>query len=167
MQNRVGDTIPSAEQLLEYLQAVKKVSEWLRTFGLSVSSDERRALLHARRNAEPMVQRVHDLAIQYGVSLPQASLQGMQSDLRLRGALHPITAELEIARTLAEDTMGVAESEMWEAFLLYYGILSTMAARIPDLENELRPVREFMAHGKRRGAGGAGPAPAGGGSSGA
>lgn len=49
---------------------------------------------------------------------------------------------------LAEDTEGQAESEMWEAFLAYYGVLSKMAEQNPTLAVELAPVVDFMARRK-------------------
>lgn len=48
---------------------------------------------------------------------------------------------------LAEDTGTQAASEAWEAFLAYYGVLSSMAERSPELAAELQTVVDFMATG--------------------
>jgi hypothetical protein len=101
-----------------------------------------------------MVQRVHDLSIKYNITLPGTSLAGMLRDMTLRSLLNPIADVLRSSLRLVEDTMGQAESEMWQAFLEYYGVLSNMSKSIPELEIELRPVKEFMAR-KRRSVSGA------------
>jgi hypothetical protein len=93
---------------------------------------------------------VHDLSAKYSIVIPGISLQGMAKDMTLRERIHPIVDMLRAALTLAEDTEGQAESEMWEAFLAYYGVLSSMADRLPELSIELEPVVAFMANGKRR-----------------
>ena len=51
--------------------------------------------------------------------------------------------------TFAEDTGTQAGSEGWEAFLAYYGVLSSMADRNPELAAELEPVVQLMATGPR------------------
>ena len=43
-----------------------------------------------------------------------------------------------------------ADSEAWDAFLAYYGVLSSMADRDPELAVELEPVVQFMANGPRQ-----------------
>ena len=55
-----------------------------------------------------------------------------------------------MALQLAEDTGTQAGSEAWEAFLAYYGVLSSMGERMPDLAAELQTVVDFMAIGPRK-----------------
>jgi hypothetical protein len=37
-----------------------------------------------------------------------------------------------------------AYGEAWQAFLGYYGVLSSMASRDPDLAKRLGPITDFM-----------------------
>jgi hypothetical protein len=94
--------------------------------------------------------RVHDLAVKHGVSLKNISLDGMAADIELAKQFQPIEDELRTALTLAEDTGTQAGSEAWEAFLAYYGVLSSMAERDPEVAAEIGSVIEFMATGPRQ-----------------
>src|SRR5262249_648859 len=128
----------------------------------TLSADERKRLLHARREADPMVKRVHDLAIKYNIAIQKIPLSGMMNDMLLREHMQPIVDELRAGLIMAEDTGGEAESEMWEAFLAYYGVLANMAPRMPELATELAPVVTFMSNKRRTSGGGASPPPGGG-----
>lgn len=150
MENKVGDKVPSPKVVAEIVDEIKSVNAKLKKFGVTLSVDERKRLLHARREADPMVKRVHELSLKYGVNLPGIPVQGMVSDMTLRDRLLPIVDLLRAALALADDTEGQAESEMWEAFLAHYGVLSSMADKLPELATELAPVVAFMANGKRR-----------------
>ena len=79
------------------------------------------------------------------VSLPNVPLAGIANDLHLEQQLAPIEQELLVALQIAEDTGAQAASEAWEGFLAYYGVLSSMAQRMPDVAAELPSVVEFMA----------------------
>lgn len=150
MENKVGENVPSPKAIAELVEQLKAINAQLRKFGITLSVDERKRLLRARREADPMVKRVHDLAVKYNIAIPGITLQGMAKDMSLRERIHPIVDLMRAGLALAEDTEGQAESEMWEAFLAYYGILSSMAERLPELSTELEPVTAFMANGKRR-----------------
>ena len=150
MKNRVGDNAPTAEVMSQLVSQLAAIVAQLQTFGIVLSPEERKRLLHARRDADPMVQRVNDLAVKHGVTLKDIPLQGMMNDQALRARLHPLADLFRAGLAVAEDTEGQAESEMWEAFLAHYGVLAKMAEQDPVLAVELQPVVEFMAHGKRR-----------------
>ena len=149
MQNRVGDNAPTPEVLNQLVTQLDAIVTQLRTFGLILTPEERKVLLHARKDADPMVQRVHKLATKHGVALKDIPLTGMINDLNLRAVMHPLTDLFRTGLVLAGDTEGQAESEMWEAFLAYYGVLSKMAEQDPELSLELKPVVEFMARRRR------------------
>lgn len=145
MENRVGDNAPTQAALELLVTELAAVVTALKQFGIVLDTEERKRLLHARRDADPMVQRVRDLAAKHGITLPQIPLTGMMNDQALRNRLHPLTDLFRTGLVLSEDTEGQAESEMWEAFLAYYGVLSKMAEQNPTLAVELAPVVEFMA----------------------
>lgn len=115
-----------------------------RKFGIVLDPDERIRLVRARKGADHVVARVHELAVKYNVDLPGIPLQGMQDDLALVRMLRPVHSALKDVLTVIDDTEGQAESESWDAFLAYYATLSGMATRIPTLAAELKDVQTFM-----------------------
>ena len=149
MENRVGDKLLSPQKLTKLLELAKSVAEELRPYGVTLTTDERKRTLRPRKGAEVHMQRVHDLAVKHGVTLKNIPLDGMANDLALAKQFSPIEDELRVALQLAEDTATQAGSEAWEAFLAYYGVLSSMADRSPDLAAELSTVVDFMATGPR------------------
>jgi hypothetical protein len=150
MQNKVGSTLIAPKKLEQLLKQLKDIAEELRPYGITLTTDDRKRMLRPRKGAEAHMQRVHDLAEKHGVSLKAIPLDGMANDLALAKQFQPFEDELRTALTLAEDTGSQAESEAWEAFLAYYGVLSSMAERSPELAAELQTVVEFMATGPRK-----------------
>lgn len=149
MSNRVGDSAPAAADMAAMVQAIEKVIEDLKPAAVTLTVEERKSLLHARRDADPMIEKVQALAAKYKVEIPDRPLPGMAADQALRRQLEPLVDAARLLRAMAEDTMGQAEHEMWESFLAYYGVLSSMAARTPELAVELGPVKAFMAQRKK------------------
>ncbi|EYF00522.1 hypothetical protein [Chondromyces apiculatus] len=143
--NRVGDNAPTAAALAALVTQLGHVVTQLQAFGVILTSEERRRLLNARLEADPMVQRVHDLAVKHGLALQDIPLAGMMNDLDLRTRLHPLSDLFRSGLALAEHTQAQAESEMWEAFFGYYRVLTRMAEQNPKLALELKPVTDFMA----------------------
>ncbi|MBK9259402.1 MAG: hypothetical protein IPM54_06145 [Polyangiaceae bacterium] len=150
MENKVGDKPPSAEEAADLLAKAKDLATKLKVHGITLTVDDRKRTLRPRRGADVHVQRVVELAAKYGVALPNIPLAGMSNDLLLARQYQPIEDELRVALQIAEDTGTQAGSEAWEAFLAYYGVLSSMAQRMPDLAAELQPVADFMARGPRK-----------------
>jgi hypothetical protein len=158
--NKVGHDLPSSDDVKKLIQSLETILATIKTFGIVLDQEERKRLLHARKNADPHVQRVHDLAAKYNVAIPDIPLEGMQDDATLHRTLAPITNLARTIFVMSEDTEGQAESEMWQAFLAYYGVLSSMASRNAELAVELEPVKTWMATTtRRRGPGGGGPGP--------
>ena len=77
-------------------------------------------------------------------------LDGMLNDLNLVQALEPFESALELGSQLVADTILQADTEGWQAFLGYYGVLATMAERDAELATLLRPAIEFMKYGRRK-----------------
>ena len=150
MDNKVGDKQLSPQKAAQLLKQLKDIVEQLRPYGITLTAEDRRRTLHARRGAEPHMQRVHDLAVKHGVTLKNIPLEGMANDLALAKQFQPFEDELRTGLQFAEDTGTQAGSEAWEAFLAYYGVLSSMAERSADLAAELQTVVEFMANGPRK-----------------
>ena len=150
MDNKVGDKLLKHPKATELLTQLKAIVEQLKPFGVTLTVDDRKRTLRPRKGAEPHMQRVHDLALKHGVSLKNIPLEGMANDLALSKQFQPFEDELRTGLQLVEDTGTQAGSEAWEAFLAYYGVLSSMADRSADIAAELATVVDFMATGPRK-----------------
>ncbi|HZH99232.1 MAG TPA: hypothetical protein VEX38_09695 [Fimbriimonadaceae bacterium] len=150
MENKVGDKLLSPQKRAQLLKKLQEVIEELKPYGITLTTDDRKRTLRPRKGAEAHIQRVHDLAVKHGVKLKDHPLDGMAADLELAKQFDPFEDEFRTGLTLAEDTGTQAGSEAWEAFLAYYGVLSSMADRTPELAAELKSVIEFMAIGRRK-----------------
>jgi hypothetical protein len=150
MNNRVGDNVPAADALSQLLATLLALIGALRAFCITLSTDERKGLLHARVGSEPHIARLREIAEEHGVHLPNIPLAGMLNDLALFTALRPFQDALRVALQLVNDTAGQAESEAWEAFLAYYGTLTGMAKSQPVIAVQMKPIVEFMALGPRK-----------------
>jgi hypothetical protein len=150
MANLVGDSPLTSQKRDKLVAQLKDILEQLRPYGIILDKDSRKRTLRPRKGAEAHMARVHDLAVKHGVSLKNISLDGMAADIELAKQFQPIEDELRTVLTLAEDTGTQAGSEAWEAFLAYYGVLSSMAERDPELAAEIASVIEFMATGPRQ-----------------
>ncbi len=144
MDNKVGDNALTAQEVAELLTQARAITAKLKAHGIVLTTDDRKRLLRARRGANEHIQRVVDLATKHGVSLPNVPLAGIANDLQLEQQLQPIEEELRVALQVAEDAGAQASSESWEGFLAYYGVLSSMAQRMPDVAAGLASVVEFM-----------------------
>ena len=88
MDNKVG-LAPDAATTAKLLDKLRNVVATFRTYGITLSKDERRVLLHARLGAEPHIARIRDVAVKHGLSIPDVPLQGMMNDLELFTLLRP------------------------------------------------------------------------------
>ena len=149
MDNRVGDNIPTPVKLADLQKKLGEVVSELEKFCIVLSKDERKRLLRARKDSEPMVQRVADLAERHKIAVPGVDRSSMLNDVRLTQVLQPIGAQLERALQLVQDTTMQADTEAWQAFLAYYGVLSSLSSRIPEVEGALQPVVDYMKVGKK------------------
>lgn len=145
MDNKVGDNKLTQQEVDALLAQAKTISSKLQGHGIVLTVDDRKRLLRGCRGAAEHIQRVVALAAKHNVSLPNVPLAGITNDLQLEQQLAPIEEELRVALQTAEDTGLQASSEAWEGFLAYYGVLSSMAQRMPDVAADLQSVVEFMA----------------------
>jgi hypothetical protein len=150
MDNKVGDKLLTPQKAGQLLKQLKDLIEQLKPYGITLTTDDHKRALRPRKGAEPHIERVHDLAVKHGVSLKNIPLDGMANDLALAKQFRPFEEEMRAGLQLTEDTGMQADSEAWEAFLAYYGVLSSMAERLPELAAELQTVVEFMATGPRK-----------------
>lgn len=149
MENKVGDGIPSLKEREKLLGELKDVVSKLRKFGIVLSDEELQRVLHERKGAQPHIETVVALAREHKVSIKNVSLDGLVNDRTLFAAMAPFVTELRTGLMIAEHTAAQAESESWEAFLAYYGVLSRMAEHDAELARALDPVVKFMANGPR------------------
>jgi hypothetical protein len=150
MENRVGTVIPTKEQVSDFTTKLHDVLAFLKTFGVTLSDTERTSRSHPRKESSTHVETVLKLATQYGLSLPNAPVQGVRDDFELVSRIEPMLSELPLLQQTLKDTIAQAEHEYWEGFLAYYGALVSMSSRIPELAAALKEVIDFMSTGKRR-----------------
>lgn len=117
-------------------------------------------MLRPRKDSESLIQRVHDIAVKYQVTVPDVPLDGMLNDVKLVAAIQPFEDIFRLGLKLCEDTAAQADTEAWQAFLAYYGVLSRMAMRHAEIAAALEPVAAAMRKPKRRQPGAAAAAPA-------
>ena len=155
MENRVGDTLPTAAKLAELQKKLSEVLTELEKFCITLTKDERKHLPRSRKDADPMMQRVADLAAQQSITVPGIDAKDMHNDLALAALLVPLIAQSERILQLLSDTTLQADGEAWQAFLAFYGVLSSLAPRNADIQNAMAPGQEFMKYKRRTSA----PAP--------
>lgn len=150
MENRVGSNVPTPAKLATLLKNLDDAVNELAKFGVILSKEERKRLIRARRDSEPMQRLVHALATKKKLSLSGFSLADLLDDMNLVQAMEPFAQVMARGEQLTSDTLLQADTEAWQAFLAYYGVLSSMAERDPELATELAPVVAFMKTGRRK-----------------
>lgn len=148
MENLVGDRIPSPDKLKSLLAKLREVRAELAKFGVVLSPDARRRRLRMRRGALEYLPLLVSLVEKYKVETETAPLSGLADDQRLIAVLSPFEDESAGLESLISDTLLEAEHETWQAFLLYYGVLQSLAARVPALKAELEPLEKLLALGR-------------------
>ena len=113
-----------------------------------------------RKNGMQYVPLLMNLVTKYQVETPSAPLDDMNNDARLATELSPFEDQASGINDLVQDTLSEAEHEVWQPFLMYYGILQRMSDNIPTLKAELVPIVDFMAKVRREGKKAPNPAPA-------
>jgi len=150
MENRVGDNVPPQAKLDLWLKSLSSMQGEMVKFCITLTKDERRSMLRARRDSEGMIRRVYEIATKKGLSIPGIPLDGMLSDVNLAERLEPFATLLTLCLQLVEDTQAQANTESWQAFLAYYSVLSTMAVHDPEIAVALSPVTTAMRHTRKK-----------------
>jgi hypothetical protein len=158
---KVGDNLPTQAELDALLATITGAVEELKKFCVTLQAEERKFTVKPLKGGEDMVQRAHGLAARYGVEVKSVPLPGMLNDLALARAIQRFEPVVTLAAQLVADTHLQARSEMWTAFLAYYGALSNAAGHDAALAAELKDLQDEMRHARRR------RSPAGGGEGGA
>jgi hypothetical protein len=148
MDNKVGETLPTSAKTQAWTTQIKALRAEMGKYTIKLSPDERRHLAQIRTGGELIVIVVGDLAVKYGISLPDMPVDGMFDDMTLAQRLGPLCSELSLLLSQVEDTIAQARSEAWQAATGNYSVLSRVAAVNPSLAKELEPAKDFFA--KRR-----------------
>jgi hypothetical protein len=144
MDNKVGDNVPTQQQLDALYAKLSDAITELAKFCITLSEEERTSRLHPLKGAEPMVEKAGDLCQRYNVSVPGAPADGMLNDLHLSRVVRPFITLLQSGAQMAEDTLGESQAEYWQAFLSNYGAINTASAHNPALAAEAKELIEFM-----------------------
>ena len=149
MDNLVGENLLTPEKFKNLLKALTQVRQELEKLGVVLSPEQRKRRLRIRKNGLQYVPPLMNLVKKYQVETPAAPLADMDNDSRLAAELSPFEDESSGINALVQDTLAEAEHELWQPFLMYYGILQRMADNIPALKAELQPIVDFMAQARR------------------
>ena len=150
MENKVGDTVPSEQEVAALVKKIETVTADLRKVCVNLSKDARQSATRMRSGGENIAALVGKLATDHQLMLPGISVEGMKDDLLLAQRLAPVVTVAEELSQLLADTTLEARSEAWWAATAYYTVLSRMTDANPALEASLQPAVDFFALGRRK-----------------
>jgi hypothetical protein len=149
MQNRIGDVMPSDQEVQHLLADVQNLAARIEKLTVTLSAEERQRTTKMRGQGERIVEMVGDLATRNEVSLPRISVEDMKNDLTLAQRLAPLAQALEGVSQTVSDTILQAQSECWWAATAFYTALSRLSDVDAQLEGALKPAIEFFARRRR------------------
>jgi sugar (pentulose or hexulose) kinase len=149
MENRVGDNLPTEQQLAAWKAALDTLFAEMKPFMTKLSKDEKQHLLQFRPGGEKIVALIATLAEKYGIHLADMPVAGMRSDLQLSQVLAPVVGQLALMASWGDDTLAAARSEAWQATTGNYSVLSRVAESNASLAEELKPAKQFFARRKK------------------
>ena len=149
MQNRVGNVIPSAEEIQQLVKDIETFAAKIDKFTLMLSAEERQRTTKMRARGERVVDLVGSLAARHQVALPRISVGDMNADLVLAQRLAPVASALETLTQKVSDTILQAQSECWWAAMAFYSALTRLSDVDAELEDALKPAIEFFARRPR------------------
>ena len=150
MDNLVGDNLPSADKIAALLKKCIELRTEVSKLGIVLSPEQRKRRLRMRKGALSLVPLLMSLVSRHGLEVASVPLAGMQADARLATELSPFEDHVTALEQLIVDTITEAEHELWQGFLMYYGILKSAAVRIPELKAELRPIEDLLAQERKK-----------------
>ena len=149
MDNKVGEYLPTSAKTQTWTTQLKSLRAEMGKYTIKLSPDERKHLAQIRTGGESIVTLVSDLAVKYGIHLPDMPVDGMRDDLVLAQRLGPLYSELSLLLSQVEDTIAQARSEAWQAATGNYSVLSRVAAANPSLAKELEAAKAFFARRRK------------------
>ena len=147
--NLVGTVVPTEEETQQLHADIDKVQSAVECFGVIVAADDRGSFLKPKGGSEKLMPLVFEIATEKKVAVEGIPLAGMNDDLKVGQVAEKLELRFENLRQLAADTRLAAYGEAYQAFLAYYGVLSSMAKHDPALAKRLQPVIDFMSTGPR------------------
>lgn len=150
MQDKVGNQIPTTEQVNQLIADVATLSDSIAAFTVTLTAEERKSTVKMRIGGEAIVADISKLVQDNGITLPQISVDGMLADLTLAQRLRPLASAVDQLSQRLNDTVLEAQSECWWAATAFYSSLCRVAGANPVLEAALRPIIDFFAVGRRK-----------------
>jgi len=150
MDNRVGDNLPTPQQVQDWTAKLEQLFAEMKPFMTKLSADEKQHLLGFRPGGEAIVALIAGLAEKYGIQLADMPVSGMRNDLALSQTLAPIVSQLALMASWGQDTVSAARSEAWQATTGNYSVLSRVSDANPSLAAEIKPAQEFFARRSKK-----------------
>jgi hypothetical protein len=149
MMNRIGNVIPSAEEMQQLMKDAEAFAAKIEKYTLMLSPEERRRTTKMRVRGERIVELVGNLATRHQIALPRVSVNEMTKDLILAQQFAPLGRLFESLAQKISDTILQAQSECWWATMAFYEALTRLSNIDPDLQAALKPAVEFFARRPR------------------
>jgi hypothetical protein len=151
MENLVGQKVPNDKEVASIIKLLESADAQVAKFvDVHLSPEARKGMLRFRPGGEKIATLVGRLASEKGVALPHENVDDMNADLALLQQLRPLLSAAQSLLQRIDDGLLEAESECWSAVTGLYSVLSSMAARDPQLATALRPATDFFATGRRK-----------------
>lgn len=150
MQDRVGNKVPSQQEIDKLLREIDAITAKVEAYTVALTTEQRAATTKMRTGGESLAATIGHLATEHGLALPSISVEAMNADFLLAERLKPLA---EAARALAsriDDTVLEAQSEGWWAATAFYTSLARISGTLPALQSALKPVVDFFAVGRRK-----------------
>ncbi len=149
MPDQLNDSL-TPEEIEEITGYLDRISSILVAKGKALSSEERIKLPKARKGFEKYLVMLLAIARESNVDLKMHPIDGLMTDVQLQQGLTVINQRLKGLSTLSNDTISLANSEAWQAFLDYYGVLNAMGVHDPNISGRMKPIVQFMSINQRK-----------------
>jgi len=149
MENRVGKNVPTDTEFAALEKRLEDLLSDLRKFTITLTKEERTSRIRPYKGFEEMAKLISDLSTRYGVTLADAPLTELATDLNLSTRTARLETLAAAVQQALSDTSRQATHEYAQAAFLHYGVLSSLAPHKPELAAALRPVKAFLSPPKK------------------
>jgi hypothetical protein len=131
------------------LEQIDAIGQKLAPYVSSLTPNQRRSTLKARKEVDRVVPLLARLGKRFGLSTTQIDTAEMEQQLAVANLALPLLARVTSLRDMLADTVLASHGNAWETASTLYGILSRLARRNPALSAELAVVQSAFRNKKR------------------